>query len=80
MGGVMFGFDLGVITGVIPFIQRQFQLTGFALGWVVAVFELGAVAGTFIAGWLAEKSGQEKSPFVCRFLLPGQHCWDSHIR
>ena len=61
MGGVMFGFDLGVITGVIPFIQRQFQLTGFALGWVVAIFELGAVAGTFIGAWLAEKGGRKKA-------------------
>ena len=32
MGGVMFGFDLGVITGVIPFIQRQFQLTRICVG------------------------------------------------
>ena len=67
MGGVMFGFDLGVITGVIPFIQKQFQLTGFALGWVVAIFELGAVAGTFIAGWLAEKSGRKKALLYSAF-------------
>lgn len=61
LGGVMFGFDLGVITGVIPFIQRQFELSGLALGWVVAIFELGAVAGTFIGAWLAEKGGRKKA-------------------
>jgi SP family arabinose:H+ symporter-like MFS transporter len=67
MGGIMFGFDLGVITGVIPFIQRQFQLSGFTLGWVVAIFELGAVAGTFIAGWLAEKRGRKKALLFAAF-------------
>ncbi len=67
MGGVMFGFELGVITGIIPFIQRQFQLAEFELGWVVAIFELGAVAGTFIAGWLAEKIGRKKSLLVTAF-------------
>lgn len=67
MGGIMFGFDLGVITGVIPFIQKQFELTGFALGWVVAIFELGAVAGTFLAGWLAEKSGRKKALLYAAF-------------
>lgn len=61
MGGVMFGFDLGVITGVIPFIQKQFALTALELGWVVAIFELGAVAGTFIGAWLAEKGGRKKA-------------------
>lgn len=67
MGGIMFGFELGVITGVIPFIQRQFQLAEFELGWVVAIFELGAVAGTFLAGWLAEKYGRKKSLLLAAF-------------
>lgn len=67
MGGIMFGYDLGVITGVIPFIQKQFNLTGFGLGWVVAIFELGAVAGTFIAGWLAERDGRKKALIFAAF-------------
>lgn len=61
MGGIMFGFDLGVITGAIPFIQTQFQLSGFDLGWVVAIFELGAVGGTLITAWLADKAGRKKA-------------------
>src|SRR5699024_6253960 len=60
MGGLMFGFDLGIITGVIPFIQEQFNLTGFALGWVVAIFELGCLAGTFLTSWLTDKYGRKK--------------------
>lgn len=60
MGGLMFGFDLGVITGVIPFIQKQFNLQGFKLGWVVAIFEVGCMGGTFLTSWLTDKLGRKK--------------------
>lgn len=60
MGGLMFGFDLGIITGVIPFIQKQFNLEGFALGWVVSIFEVGCMGGTFLTAWLTDKYGRKK--------------------
>ena len=69
MGGLMFGFDLGVITGVIPFFKRQFHLDGFALGWVVAIFELGCMGGTFMTGWLADKLGRKKSLILTAICL-----------
>lgn len=69
MGGLMFGFDLGVITGVIPFIQRQFHLEGFALGWVVAIFEVGCMGGTFITAWLTDKYGRKKMLLFTAFSL-----------
>ena len=61
MGGLMFGFDLGVITGVIPFIEKQFSLKGLARGWVVAIFEVGCMAGTLITAYLADKLGRKRS-------------------
>ncbi|MBO0931987.1 sugar porter family MFS transporter [Fibrella aquatilis] len=61
LGGFMFGFDLGVITGVIPFIKRQFALDGFALGWVVAIFEIGCMVGTFLTADMADRLGRKKS-------------------
>lgn len=67
MGGLMFGFDIGVITGVIPFIQKQFNLEGFALGWVVAIFEVGCMAGTFITASLTDKLGRKKMLILTAF-------------
>ncbi|HUQ64874.1 MAG TPA: sugar porter family MFS transporter [Flavitalea sp.] len=61
MGGLLFGYDLGIITGAIPFLQRQFNIDGFSLGWVVAIFELGCMAGTFLTAYLADKLGRKKS-------------------
>jgi len=61
MGGLMFGFDLGVVTGAIPFVQKQFDLNNFSLGFVVAIFEIGCMLGTLVAGGIADKIGRKKS-------------------
>ena len=69
MGGLMFGFDLGIITGVIPFITKQFDLHGFSLGWVVAIFELGCMAGTLGIAFFANKFGRKNTMIFIALLL-----------
>jgi len=69
LGGLMFGFDLGIITGVIPYIEQQFRLSGFSLGFVVAVFELGAMAGALGTAYLANKYGRKRAMIFCAMLL-----------
>jgi len=61
MGGLMFGFDLGIITGVIPYIKHQFALGDFSLGWVVAIFEFGAMVGALFIGRYANKYGRKRT-------------------
>jgi len=61
LGGLMFGFDLGIITGVVPYIEHQFNLSGFNLGLVVAIFELGCMAGALYTGRLATKYGGRRT-------------------
>ena len=69
MGGLMFGFDLGIITGVIPFISTQFGLQGFSLGWVVAIFELGCMAGTLGIAYFANNYGRKNTMIFISLLL-----------
>ena len=69
LGGLMFGFDLGIITGVIPFISKQFNLQGFTLGWVVAVFELGCMTGSLGIAWFANKYGRKNVMILNSLLL-----------
>ena len=45
LGGLMFGFDAGIIIGVLPYIEHQYDLSGFNLGLLVAIFSLGAAGG-----------------------------------
>ena len=79
----MFGFDLGIITGVVPYIEHQFSLSGFSLGLVVAVFELGAMTGALVTGRVADKYGRKKTMIVCAVLLSvycirSGICWRGH--
>jgi SP family arabinose:H+ symporter-like MFS transporter len=69
MGGLMFGFDLGIITGVIPYIRHQFGLADLHLGWVVAVFELGCMFGAFGISRYADKYGRKKTMIANALLL-----------
>ena len=45
LGGLLFGYDTGVIAGALLFIKGDFDLGSFAQGLVVAAVPIGAVAG-----------------------------------
>lgn len=65
----MFGFDLGIISGVIPYIEHQFELFGFWLGLVVAIFELGAMIGALGTSRIADVFGRKRAMLACALLL-----------
>ena len=59
LGGLLFGFDSGVISGCEEAIQREFELAPFWHGLVVAGALIGTVFGALAAGrmcdWLGRK-------------------------
>ena len=60
IGGLMFGFDVGIISGAIPFIQPYFGWTELQLGWGVSSILVGAIAGAFGTGSFTEKYGRKR--------------------
>jgi len=60
IGGLMFGFDMGIISGAIPFIQPYFGWTELQLGWGVSSILAGAIIGAFATGSLTEKYGRKR--------------------
>jgi sugar porter (SP) family MFS transporter len=58
LGGLLFGYDTGVIAGALLFIKSDFDLGSFAQGLVVAAVPIGAVAGAAIAGPAADTYGR----------------------
>src|SRR4051794_36845044 len=58
LGGLLFGYDTGVISGALLFIPDDFKLTPFLTGAIVATLLLGAMVGAGCAGRLADKLGR----------------------
>ena len=59
-GGLLFGFDTGVISGAIPFFQKAFAISD---GWVEIITTaglVGAVIGAMFSGRLADIIGRKK--------------------
>ena len=60
LGGLLFGFDTAVISGVVPFIEKQFSLSGAEIGWIVSSLILGCIVGVILSGAPADKYGRKK--------------------
>lgn len=58
LGGLLFGYDTGVIAGALLFIRDDFGLGSFGQGVVVAAVPIGAVAGAAFAGPGADRYGR----------------------
>lgn len=58
LGGYLFGFDFAVISGALPFLQKQFGLDSYWEGFATGSLALGAILGCFIAGSLADTYGR----------------------
>ena len=48
VGGFLFGFDLVIIAGALPFLETDFQLTPALKGFAVSSAILGAIAGPLL--------------------------------
>ena len=61
-GGILFGYDIGVMTGALPFLQNDWGLAGNAsiIGWITSSVMFGAIFGGALAGQLSDKLGRRK--------------------
>ncbi len=60
LGGLLFGYDTGVISGAELFFRNEFALSTFALEIIVSGVLAGAAAGALIGGRLADLFGRRR--------------------
>jgi hypothetical protein len=60
LGGMLFGYDIGVISGAILFIKSDFRLTPSMEEIVVSSVLLGSLVGAAVGGVLADRIGRRR--------------------
>lgn len=76
-GGLIFGYDIGVISGTLPSISDDFDLDGYEEGLVVSILYAGSILGSLFGGPLCDSIGRWKTiqiqnlVFVFGALLTG---------
>ncbi len=68
LGGFLFGFDAGIISGVMAFAAPQFDLSDGQLGWVVSSPSFAAMFAMLIAGRTSDIIGRKPILLVIAFL------------
>ena len=58
LGGFLMGFDVSVISGVVPFIETEMQLSKIQVGWAVASLTLTATVAMMLSGPLSDRIGR----------------------
>jgi SP family arabinose:H+ symporter-like MFS transporter len=69
MGVFLFGFDLVVIAGALPFLEEYFKLSAAMKGFVVSSATLGAVTGPLFGLWFNERLGRRKTMMLAALLF-----------
>jgi MFS transporter, SP family, galactose:H+ symporter len=71
LGGMLFGYDTGVISGAILFISKDFSLTQLQVEIVVSCVLIGALIGAMTGGVLADRFGRRRVIIATATLFVG---------
>ncbi len=74
LGGLLFGYDTGVISGALLFLRQEFDLSSTMQGVVTASALAGAAMGPLASGRLADRFGRRKTIFVTGLIFAAGSC------
>jgi sugar porter (SP) family MFS transporter len=69
LGGLLFGYDTGVISGALLFLRTEFHLSSLMEGVVTSIALGGAALGAAFAGALADRYGRRPVIFVTALIF-----------
>jgi MFS family permease len=68
LGGFLFGYDTGVISGALLFIREEYGTGPWTEGLIVGVTSLGALAGAAFGGTASDRHGRKRVVLFCDAL------------
>ncbi|WP_370181679.1 sugar porter family MFS transporter [Rhodococcus wratislaviensis] len=68
-GGLLFGYDTGVINGALEPLKEDLQLTSFTEGLVVSILIFGAAIGALIGGRMSDRFGRRHNILVLAIIF-----------
>lgn len=71
LGGLVFGYELGIISGALMQLQAQFCLSCVQQEAVVSALLIGAVFASVVGGWLIDHHGRRMSILLSNLLILG---------
>jgi len=80
LGGLLFGFDMAVVSGVVPLIKKHFDLTPLEEGLFVSSALIGCILGVAFAGKWSDQYGRKSLLVIAGafFLVSAIGCSVSH--
>lgn len=69
IGGLLFGYDTGVISGAIEPMTAKFSLSAVMKGWVSGCVLIGCALGVLVAGPFSDRFGRKKTMFLAAGLF-----------
>lgn len=60
LGGLLFGYDTGIIAGALLYIRKDFRLTALEQGLLVSSLVFGALGGAVTTGYLSDRFGRRR--------------------
>lgn len=68
-GGLLFGFDIAIISGAGPFLKEHFHMTDWGLGSAFSALLWGCAIGSVLAGYLTDRLGRRRLLLVVAALF-----------
>ncbi|KAJ2551928.1 hypothetical protein EV175_003504 [Coemansia sp. RSA 1933] len=69
IGGLLFGYDTGVISGALVVIKQEWELNSTQQEFIVGGTTLGAIGGGLFAGYFADRWGRRVITFLASLVF-----------